>query len=219
MQAQGMWSAGDGDDNRRFLADLRALRDTAALEFDELAALAEVRCAAGVQVALDDARAWVSWQPGDERVLRLVLPVPGVRLFVRRDGCWYRLGRRLPDFAFPADLEYRPLANVLVPAPVAVTQVPATQPGPCGMRLVADGKPRTATALACPLVEAARWADGVVKSSTARRAVPSRPAALRRGARPKPMSMATSWALASRPACFNRTCKPSDGLWRRRDRP
>jgi len=35
-----MWSAGDGDDNRRFLADLRALRDKAALEFDELAARA-----------------------------------------------------------------------------------------------------------------------------------------------------------------------------------
>ena len=35
-----MWSAGDGDDNRRFLADLRALRDRAALEFDELAARA-----------------------------------------------------------------------------------------------------------------------------------------------------------------------------------
>ncbi len=35
-----MWSAGNGDDNRRFLADLRALRDKAALEFDELAARA-----------------------------------------------------------------------------------------------------------------------------------------------------------------------------------
>ena len=35
-----MWSAGDGDDNRRFLADLRVLRDRAALEFDELAARA-----------------------------------------------------------------------------------------------------------------------------------------------------------------------------------
>ena len=40
LQAQGMWSAGDGDDNRRFLADLRALRDRAALDFDELAARA-----------------------------------------------------------------------------------------------------------------------------------------------------------------------------------
>jgi hypothetical protein len=35
-----MWSSGEGDDNERFLADLRGLRDTAALEFDELAARA-----------------------------------------------------------------------------------------------------------------------------------------------------------------------------------
>ena len=40
LQAQGMWSAGAADDKERFLADLRALRDTAALEFDELAARA-----------------------------------------------------------------------------------------------------------------------------------------------------------------------------------
>jgi hypothetical protein len=40
LQAQGMWSASEGDDNERFLADLRGLRDTAALEFDELAARA-----------------------------------------------------------------------------------------------------------------------------------------------------------------------------------
>ena len=40
MQAQGTWSAGGADDKERFLADLRALRDTAALEFDELAARA-----------------------------------------------------------------------------------------------------------------------------------------------------------------------------------
>jgi hypothetical protein len=35
-----MWSAGGADDKERFLADLRALRDTAALEFEELAARA-----------------------------------------------------------------------------------------------------------------------------------------------------------------------------------
>jgi hypothetical protein len=40
LQAQGKWSAGEGDDKERFLADLRALRDTVALEFDELAARA-----------------------------------------------------------------------------------------------------------------------------------------------------------------------------------
>ena len=40
MQAQGVWSAGGADDKERFLADLRALRDTAGVEFDELAARA-----------------------------------------------------------------------------------------------------------------------------------------------------------------------------------
>jgi hypothetical protein len=35
-----MWSAGEGDDKLRFLADLRALRGTAALGYDELAARA-----------------------------------------------------------------------------------------------------------------------------------------------------------------------------------
>jgi hypothetical protein len=35
-----MWSAGGADDKERFLADLRALRDTAGVEFDELAARA-----------------------------------------------------------------------------------------------------------------------------------------------------------------------------------
>jgi len=35
-----MWPTGEADDKGRFLADLRALRDTAALEFDELAARA-----------------------------------------------------------------------------------------------------------------------------------------------------------------------------------
>ena len=40
LQARGMWSAGQGDDKERFLADLRALRDTAALGYEELAARA-----------------------------------------------------------------------------------------------------------------------------------------------------------------------------------
>jgi hypothetical protein len=40
LQARGIWSAGQGDDKERFLADLRALRDEAALGYDELAARA-----------------------------------------------------------------------------------------------------------------------------------------------------------------------------------
>ncbi len=40
LQIRGMWSAGPGDDEARFLADLRALRDMAAIGYDELAARA-----------------------------------------------------------------------------------------------------------------------------------------------------------------------------------
>jgi hypothetical protein len=40
LQIRGTWSAGPGDDQARFLADLRALRDSAAIAFDELAARA-----------------------------------------------------------------------------------------------------------------------------------------------------------------------------------
>jgi hypothetical protein len=40
LQIRGTWSAGPGDDQSRFLADLRALRDSAAIGFDELAARA-----------------------------------------------------------------------------------------------------------------------------------------------------------------------------------
>ena len=40
MQIRGTWSAGPGDDQARFLADLRALRDSAAIGYDELAARA-----------------------------------------------------------------------------------------------------------------------------------------------------------------------------------
>jgi len=40
LQLRGTWSAGSGDDQARFLADLRALRDVAAIGFDELAARA-----------------------------------------------------------------------------------------------------------------------------------------------------------------------------------
>src|SRR4249919_2931277 len=40
LQIRGTWSAGPGDDQARFLADLRALRDSAAIGVDELAARA-----------------------------------------------------------------------------------------------------------------------------------------------------------------------------------
>jgi hypothetical protein len=40
LQIRGTWSAGPGDDQARFLADLRLLRDSAAIGYDELSARA-----------------------------------------------------------------------------------------------------------------------------------------------------------------------------------
>src|SRR5215467_6146248 len=40
LQNRGTWSAGPGDDQARFLADLRALRDSVAIGYDELSARA-----------------------------------------------------------------------------------------------------------------------------------------------------------------------------------
>jgi len=40
LQIRGTWSAGSGDDQARFLADLRSLRDSAAIGYDELSARA-----------------------------------------------------------------------------------------------------------------------------------------------------------------------------------
>src|SRR5882757_6880013 len=40
LQIRGTWSAGSGDDQARFLSDLRALRDSAVIGYDELSARA-----------------------------------------------------------------------------------------------------------------------------------------------------------------------------------
>src|SRR5207247_2485755 len=57
-------------------------------------------------------------EAGYEAVQRRVLPVAGVRLYFQREGRWFRHGQHLPDLDVPADLDYRPLHDVLTPAPV-----------------------------------------------------------------------------------------------------
>src|SRR5688500_4876340 len=110
----------------------------ASMPLESLTALAEVRCHPGVEAALDGGRAWVRWEPGDTAVLFRVLSVSGVRLYVRRGTHWYRHGRHLPAFDFPAHLDYRPLHDLLVPAPVEALPAPAVQPRPVPLMLTAD---------------------------------------------------------------------------------
>jgi hypothetical protein len=133
----------------------------ASLPAASLAALAAVRDLAGVRVALADGRAWVRWQPPDDAILRAVLPVAGVQLFTQRDGRWYRHGRHLPAFDFPGDAEYRPLYEVLTPAPVQPVAPSGVLSQPVTLTLAVDARPRPVTAARCGLAELARWADTV----------------------------------------------------------
>jgi hypothetical protein len=120
-----------------------------------------VRCAPDVRVATSDGRAWLRWQAGDDPILRQVLPIAGVRLYCRRDGSWFRPGRHLPTHEVPEDLAYRPLHEVLTPAPVAGLPPPNLALRPVTLGLVRDGWPRQTTAVVCDLSALIRWADTV----------------------------------------------------------
>jgi hypothetical protein len=125
-----------------------------------LGALATVRDVPGVEVALAGKRAWVRWEAGDVRMVRAVLPINGAELFVVRAGQWYRYGQHLPAFDFPRNADYWPLSQVLTPAPFR-TDLPEFEPQPAALTLVADCRPRPATALCCEVEPLAAWADTV----------------------------------------------------------
>ena len=130
----------------------------ACLPADALSQLASLRAHAGIRVQLTGERAWLWWTAGDAFVVQRVLALRGAELFARRDGRWYRPGRRLPAFEVPVENDARPLAHVLMPAPVqAESGELSLVPLPVG--LVRDDRPRPATALCCPLPDLTRWAE------------------------------------------------------------
>jgi hypothetical protein len=133
----------------------------ARLPADQLPALAGIRCAPGVRVALAGASAWVCWEVGDEPVLRRILPVAGVRLYLRREGRWFRHGQHLPDFEVLENLNYRPLHDVLTPAPVRPLPARVPELRPVTLTLADDDHPRRTTAVACNLAALCAWADTV----------------------------------------------------------
>src|SRR5271167_3914327 len=123
----------------------------ASLPCPALAALADIRCAPGVQVAITNERVWVRWQPGDDTVLRRVLPIAGAVLYFQREGKWYRFGHHLPAFEVPARLEYQPLYRVLTPERFLAEPVPAVRLQPVKIGLAADSRSRKTSALLCTL--------------------------------------------------------------------
>jgi hypothetical protein len=123
-----------------------------------LSLLAGLRARPDVRVRLEDGCAWVYWTAGDGAVLHRVLAVAGARLFEERGGRWYRPGHSLPSPEVPGAEGARPLAAVLVPAPVSAESC-AVELTPLWLTLVRDDRPRPATALCCSLGELALWAE------------------------------------------------------------
>src|SRR6516162_2861722 len=90
----------------------------ACMPAQELAALAEVRVVAGIEVYQEGEKAWVRWESDAERVLACLLAIPGVMLYAWRDGRWHRPGAVLPALDVPTHGKFRPLHEVLFPASV-----------------------------------------------------------------------------------------------------
>jgi hypothetical protein len=133
----------------------------ASLPEESLPALAALRDQQDITVTLVHGRAWVRWPAGDEAVLRAVLPVSGVQLYVQHAERWHRYGRYLPVFDFPTDARYRPLHQLLTPAPIRPLPPLANHHEPVEVQLVADVRPRPVTALRCSSRDLQRWADQV----------------------------------------------------------
>ncbi len=136
----------------------------ARLPAGALPRLARLRCVTGVEVAFQDDQVWVRWDAENEQAIRELFPIPGGVLFVRRGPAWHAWGQTLPAFDFPQSLEYRPLFQVLFPAPIAspVAYSPGS-PSVAAVRLtlVADEVYRPTRGICCSLVDLANWADEV----------------------------------------------------------
>jgi hypothetical protein len=123
-----------------------------------VAALAELRCRADIDVIRDGDSLWLRWN-GDDEILRHVLPLPGVELFVRRGDAWVRFGERLPCDGPPDNADVLRLDRVIAPAPLSPTPAPVNLLEPTRLLLVRDAHARPASALRCSLGVLATWAD------------------------------------------------------------
>jgi hypothetical protein len=146
----------------------------ARLAVAHVAALAPVRNQDDVRVHTDGESAWVRWPAGKPDVVRCLLPVSGVEFFTHRDGHWFRFGSRLPTAESPPSGDGRPVSAVLFPAKFEPALPTVETAPPVRLGLVRGGEPKAATALACTLVDLAKWADTATTAElTAVRAVRS----------------------------------------------
>jgi len=136
----------------------------ARLPTSALAALAGLRGSGGVSVFRGEEWSWVWWEAGDDRVLRAILPAPGVELFEDRGDAWYRPGQGLPSFGLPPAGDRVALDRAVVPAPFSAERDPGTPLPAVAPRLARDPRPRPTTAALCPLAELVRWVDSATSA-------------------------------------------------------
>jgi hypothetical protein len=126
-----------------------------------LPVLADLRRDPDIRVILAEDRAWIRWEADAEPILRRVLPVPGVELFVFREGHWYRYGCHLPVFGLPLepDDDAIPLSRALIPRPIVAATLGDSAITPVSLSLARDDRVRPTTAMTCAPEELKSWAE------------------------------------------------------------
>jgi hypothetical protein len=124
-----------------------------------LVALAPARCAPNIDVLADGDHFWLRWDEANDHILHLVMPLPGVELYVRRVTHWSRFGQRLPCAGPPENGKPQRLDQVLFPARVEAVTPADSVLCPCPLRLVGDDRTRPTSAARCALTALVRWAD------------------------------------------------------------
>ena len=125
-----------------------ALHDASAacVPLAALPLMAELRAVPGVAVLPQGDHYWVLWDRGDEPVLRRLFAVTGAEFYLERQGRWYRVGSSLPAFHFPDRAGFKPLAQVLFPAPFRPMPPGELELRPALLGLVPEPRSRPVTA-------------------------------------------------------------------------
>jgi len=123
--------------------------------------LAPLRGHPGVEIALQERNLWLRWHAGNEFVAGALFALKGCQLFSRRDDRWYAWGRAVPAFDVPDSLRFRPLDQVIFPAPVQPLSAEGFAVEPMDVRLVPDPVYRPTLALSCSLSAFLSWAESM----------------------------------------------------------
>jgi hypothetical protein len=132
-----------------------------------LDALGPVRHVDGVRIHPNGETVWICWPASRAEIVRCLLPVPGVVLFQRRHGEWFKFGNRLPATDVPPDGDGVPLNAMLVPAKFGAAAPPTAPLVPQTVSVQRGGEPKPASALICTVDALNKWVDNATTAELA----------------------------------------------------